>query len=507
MRNYSTSFLLLLIVLGGVSCKKFLQERDQSEMTPVTTESYSELFFGTGYPLSSTIYQQATSLMDDDIQVYMGPNGDVTVPPQVLPAFSWQADFFRQSIASKFDGSGATIDGYKNYYQSLVGCNIAIQYADGSVGTQADKDFLKGQAFALRAYYYLQLVNLYGRPYNDSAISPDKSPGVPLILSSNLSADLPARNSVAEVYDQMLRDLDSASARLDGAKRTGDVFRLDHISTHLLASRVNLYLGRWDDVIKHASYVLKYHPQLMDLNTWGLNTGWAYGQGTFKTIIGNGNPETLWAFGNIGENMPMNDLISCDVSEDLARQFDAMDLRSQIYFGAIPPFLSQWISPLFVSQKRDPSVVGAIGNSFIGCSFRSSEAYLNRAEAYAQKYLATGDAGAAQNALNDLNTLRAKRYDPSAFQPLGAMTADSLLRFCRNERRREFFGEGHRWFDLRRYGMPSITHLYSPVSGTTQKYVLNAHDPQYTLQIPPTALLLNPNLTQNPAGPARNPSN
>ena len=48
MRNYSTSFLLLLIVLGGISCKKFLQERDQSEMTPVTTESYSELFFGTG---------------------------------------------------------------------------------------------------------------------------------------------------------------------------------------------------------------------------------------------------------------------------------------------------------------------------------------------------------------------------------------------------------------------------------------------------------------------------
>ncbi|WP_431216329.1 hypothetical protein ACQ86N_17870 [Puia sp. P3] len=81
----------------------------------------------------------------------MGPNGDVTVPPQVLPAFSWQADFFRQLIATKFDGSGGTIDGYKNYYQSIVGCNIALQYADGSVGTQADKDFLKGQAFALRA--------------------------------------------------------------------------------------------------------------------------------------------------------------------------------------------------------------------------------------------------------------------------------------------------------------------------------------------------------------------
>ncbi|WP_431217460.1 RagB/SusD family nutrient uptake outer membrane protein [Puia sp. P3] len=183
------------------------------------------------------------------------------------------------------------------------------------------------------------------------------------------------------------------------------------------------------------------------------------------------------------------------------------DLRSQIYFGAIPSFLQQWISPLFVGQKRDPAVTGGIGNSVIGCSFRSSEAYLNRAEAYAQKYLATGDASAAQSALSDLNALRVKRYDPSAYQPLGSMTADSLLRFCRNERRRELFSEGHRWFDLRRYGMPSITHYYSPIAGTVQKYVLNGHDPQYTLQIPPTALLLNPNLSQNPAGPARNPSN
>jgi len=505
MRNYST-LLLLLICLGGLSCKKFLKERDQSEMTPVTTESYSELFFGSGYPLSTTVYQQATSLMDDDMQVYFGNYGDKTLPPMVLPAFSWQADFFRQLVASNFDPSGINTDGYKSYYTSLVGCNIAIQYADGSIGSQADKDFLKGQAFALRAYYYLQLVNLYGRPYNDSAISPDKSPGVPLILSSNLYTNQPARNSVAEVYDQILRDLDSASARLDGERRTGDVFRLDHISTHLLASRANLYIGRWDDVIRHASYVLQYHPQLMDLNSWGLSTGWNPGQTPFKTIIGNGNVETLWAYGSIGENVPLPVIMQCDVSQDLANQFDSADLRAQIYFFAVPAFLQQYVSPYYSSLKRDPSLLGA-GYAAIGCSFRSSEAYLNRAEAYAQKYLATGDPNAARNALNDLNTLRAKRYDPSVFRPLGTMTADSLLQFCRNERRREFFGEGHRWFDLRRYGMPSITHLYSPAQGTTQKYVLNAHDPQYTLQIPPTALLLNPNLAQNPAGPVRGPSN
>jgi hypothetical protein len=490
--------------LTNLSCKKFLQEKSQSDVTPVTTESYSELLFGTGYPLSSQTFLGATFYMDDDIQVYSNSTTDPNLPATGLPAFSWQPDFFQQLVNNSFDAVN-NLDSYKNYYKNLSGCNIAIQYTDGTIGSQEEKDYLKGQAFALRAYYYLMLVNLYGRPYNDSSTTPDKSPGVPLILSSNLSENSPSRNSVAEVYDQISRDLDSASARLDKTKNTGTIYRINHVAAHFLASRVNLYMGRWDKVISNADYVIKYHPQLMDLNSWGLDNGWYYDASTFKPIIGNGNTETLWTFARFSENFPVQLATVCDMSVDLASQFEADDLRTQIYFSATPPFLLDYFPPQFMSQKLSPA--STANTALTGCAFRSSEAYLNRAEAYAQKYLATGDPTAATNALNDLNTLRAKRFAPATFQPLGAMTPDSLLRFTRNERRRELFLEGQRWFDLRRYGMPAITHYYSAVAGTTVKYILNAHDPQYTQPIPYTALELNTNLVQNPMGPTRQPSN
>lgn len=496
--------LVLLLCLSGVSCKKFLAERSQSDFTPKTTESYSELLMGTGYPLSTGRLQRALCLMDDDIQEYppLVADGVGISPQQGLPAYAWQPDFFQGMEASGFDVSGLNIDGYKNYYSLVMGANVALQYTPGSQGTQSDRDYLMGQAYALRAFYYLQLVNLYGRPYNDSTITPDKSPGVPLMLTANVSDSMPPRSTVAQVYSQIQSDLNNAFSRLDGEQRTGDIYRMDHISAHLLASRVALYMCNWDSVISYASYVIRYHPQLMDLNSWFPRTYDASGNPVFIPVIGAGNAETLWTYGNNYESYPGNVIDAYSMSQDLINQFDATDLRAQIYFTSLPPFFSQWLSIL--TQPTKWMDVNLLNSSITGCAFRSSEAYLNRAEACAQKYIETGNTDYEQRALDDLNTLRAKRYAPADFQPVQAMPADSLLRFCRNERRRELFMEGQRWFDLRRYGMPSITHQYGLVQGSAKTYTLQAHDPQYTLQIPPTAILLNQNLVQNPAGPERN---
>ena len=63
----------------------------------------------------------------------------------------------------------------------------------------------------------------------------------------------------------------------------------------------------------------------------------------------------------------------------------------------------------------------------------------------------------------------------------------------REERRRELFGEFHRWYDLRRYGMPQIEHHY-----LDEIYILPAGDLRYTLQIPQVELDYNPDMKKNP---------
>lgn len=57
--------------------------------------------------------------------------------------------------------------------------------------------------------------------------------------------------------------------------------------------------------------------------------------------------------------------------------------------------------------------------------------------------------------------------------------------------------EGHRWFDLRRYGMPELTHIYFVKTGEKEILTLQEEDPRYVLPIPPSALEYNPYLVQN----------
>ena len=74
----------------------------------------------------------------------------------------------------------------------------------------------------------------------------------------------------------------------------------------------------------------------------------------------------------------------------------------------------------------------------------------------------------------------------------------ALLDFCLRERRRELCGEGnHRWFDLKRIGMPEIKHVYmDDDNGRAQEYVLEQADARYVLPIPEEVRLQNPNLNK-----------
>ena len=82
----------------------------------------------------------------------------------------------------------------------------------------------------------------------------------------------------------------------------------------------------------------------------------------------------------------------------------------------------------------------------------------------------------------------------------------NLLDEIRLERRRELCFDELRWFDLRRYGMPSISHKYKVTEyDPWVVYTLEERDPLYTIPIPNTAISNNVLLKQNPSAyvPAR----
>lgn len=483
---------LILIIMGVLcltSCKKFLEEYSQSDVIPKNTRDFGEILYTNGYPGINTRLQPWMVFLDDDMQCFNGEAiKDPTIVTSVSAIFQWQPDFITRTTVTGVD---LNLNTWNTYYQLLLGANVALQYLDKASGPQAEKDQFKGEAYTLRAFYHFMLVNIYARPYNDSTTTPDKSPGVPIRTTANLSDGYLPRNTVKEVYTQIVNDLDSAIILLDKQKKTGAINRVSHVAARLLASRVHLFMENWDKCIEHADQVLLYHPQLMDLNTWG-----GVPDPDNKPLVGMRNTEAIWVYGDPEEQSPSGYSRAYDLSLDLVNTFETNDLRTQIAMSFNPPFMKEFLA---VDYSHLKNTGGGLKGADFGTSWRSAEAYLNRAEAYIQKYRTKGDAGAATKALNSLNTLRAGRIDKGSFTPWQIKPADILLQQCRAERRRELFREEtFRWFDLRRYGMPSIKHIYTPDLTTTHIYRLKARDPQYIIPIPEEVIGRNPALVQNP---------
>jgi len=262
-----------------------------------------------------------------------------------------------------------------------------------------------------------------------------------------------------------------------------------------------LYKQDWDNAIKYADEVLKEKSNLLNLNSTNTEIGNAQ---SFYTVYSIDSPdEIIWGRLNkinhthvqygfkppftISEKMPY-DGSYLDFSDD-----GLADLRAVYYFNWESIFnqttyQSDYYAYYASKGKQDDGGFQGI---------RTAELYLNRAEAYAQKYKRDGNIQNLDAALLDLNKLRSYRYSQDRFNKLTSSNfkdADDLLTFCINERFRELCGEtNNRWCDLRRYGL-LVTHEFND-EGAVTKYTNNMG--KYVLPIPQVALDVNKALIQN----------
>jgi hypothetical protein len=115
----------------------------------------------------------------------------------------------------------------------------------------------KGEARFVRALVYYSLVNLYAQPYTKDN---GASPGLPLRLRGEVGSgnnDL-ARSTVAEVYAQILEDLNYAEQNLPANYATPllNTTRAHKNTAIALKTRVYLTMGRWADVITEANKIV-----------------------------------------------------------------------------------------------------------------------------------------------------------------------------------------------------------------------------------------------------------
>ncbi|BAV05377.1 SusD family protein [Filimonas lacunae] len=491
-----TLYSILFFSLALGSCKKFLEEYSQDEIRPGTTDELSSLMYSDAYP-RQTVMDNFDLLTDDVMCNGPAKDGTGNFVSGYLTALEAGRPMFKYDV-TMFDATSSIASGtdvYSICYGKIKGCNVVMDYLDGVKGTDKERNAIKGQCLFLRAYYYLRLVTAYAQPYTRTDIDPAKALGVPLVLTSKVKDGGVGRNTLEEVYGQIESDLLTAATLLNDNYTPATIFRVGNVAAWTLLSRLYLYKGNWDKVVEYSSKALEQNPNLTPFTSFINTSGVVANTGLYNIV----NAEIIWAFGNstvattyfpslYSQTPPYS------VSSSLAQLYDQQtstanfgDLRYKIFFS-----LSNG-GPYYAAKYTANAVYGASG-------LRVAELYLNRAEALSKRFLSKGDAADRTQALADLNTLRASRYDNrnTAYANVDISDGNALFSFCQNERRRELcLEEGFRWVDIKRWGL-SVTHVFTGTDGLAVTSTLAANSNLYALPIPYTAMNNNDQLVQNP---------
>lgn len=457
------SFLVCFILISSSSCKKFLEQKSADEVIPKTTRDFSEVLLGTGYPSATSAFYTMLNFLDDDTDFNPSASnvvGSVSAKDR-FPAYTWQPNLYE--VTSGLSGL-TTNTAYSVLYGYIRGCNIITDNIDQAIGSQEERDRLHAEALTLRALHYFQLINLYGQPY-----SKDKNAaGVPIKLTSGLDTKPMIRNTVAEVYAQIVLDLKAAEQLFLKYPLTRADYRVNLLAVYILQSRMYLHMAEWDNAATAANAAIERGGLLTNLTTV---TSPYY-------LLDYANSEIVWLFGAKDASLST----AFKPSADLLSGYGTGDARLNLYFAS---------NRLSVTKYSSSGPASRTGKGL-----RISEAYLNRAEAYVEKVITGGSSTNISLASADLNELRRNRitgYVNAVF------TDPAVLRNAiRTERRKELCFEEQRWFDLRRYGMPEIRHTYRAAVGEADMvYTLKANDPMYTLPLPSVIMVNNTELTQN----------
>ncbi len=434
-----------LLAAAASSCDNFLDIQPVGRVIITTAEEYRKMlteaysivpedrglatFRGDEFVLNSTVSQE-------DLNSYL----DIWLWDDVSP----------ESTTATFN--------WRSYYQVLYEANYLIESRDNiTEGTTEEIDQLEGEAYMLRAYMHFLLVNLYGEPYTALA-DPYSSKAVPLKLDTD-PYNVLSRNTVGEIYDQIISDMNRAEQLLNVEDWGEYRYRFNTLSVDALRSRVYLYMGRWEESLAASRRVLEVKSTLSDVTTELPNH-----YQSVENIVALEQVMTAY-YDRAGK-----------VSSELYGLYDiAGDLRRTQYFNR---------------QTSSNITVKKGGSNEYSCSFRVGEIYLNAAEAALES--STGE-DALQAARGYLLTLMQSRYTASYYASreaaVNAMSREELREEIYAERRRELAFEGHRWFDLRRTTRPQLTKTYQ---GAT--YTLEQGDSRYTIRIPSAAIEANPNL-------------
>lgn len=339
------------------------------------------------------------------------------------------------------------------------GINRTNNVINGKFGSGVDEDTkaqMIAQAKFVRAYYYFNLVNIWGKiPLRLEPTSP-----------SNLNLGL---SEVSAIYAQIEKDLNEAAGVLPASySNSEDKGKVTKGAVYGLLAKTQLYQKKYDECIKTVT------EQIEPLGIYGLESNYSdlfkLGAENSKEVVfairhesrqnpGVGNSLNQW-FAPLVENgyyfdAPTQNFVQAFSEKTVDDQTDPR-LDASIGRPGQPwlndnVFEAAWSSTGYLVKKYNQPLsevpAGIKGDGGLPYMYmRYADIVLMKAESYAEL-------GQLENAAQSVRIVR-DRVNLPYIRPINQQQMVDVIRL---ERRREFGFEFHRFFDLMRWGKEAAT--------------------------------------------------
>ncbi|MFY7899024.1 MAG: RagB/SusD family nutrient uptake outer membrane protein [Chitinophagaceae bacterium] len=428
-----TALLLTIIIISNSSCKKFLEQETPNKIA--VTEIFKDFegarttLVGIYSNLMSFSYYLRDFTMYPDVA-----GGNIKYSKSSALVLSRTYNFTNTNFTSENDMNNF----YEMAYKSIYSINNIVSGIDQATDASVfQKNRLLADAYTLRALVHFDLMRVFAQAYN---FTPDASHTGIVIRTINkpVTDPIPPKNTAKEVYDQIVKDLDTAIVLFKNSvpvySNGNEKTWLSENAAKALLARVCLYKEDWNRSISLNSEIINSNNyQLLStsnyINSWSRKN--ISTESIFELAFGN---RVAGSIGDYYNPYPNSLTVQFAATNDLLSMYPNTDIRdsAKLYTTASFNNITYYFTRKYQGRNDSANNIKII---------RLSEVYLNRAEAYAQTNNLTA-------ALADLNIIR-RRGNPSASNFIST-DKNIILDEIFAERRRELCFEGHLFFDISR---------------------------------------------------------
>jgi len=364
---------------------------------------------------------------------------------------------------------------WQGAYIAIKNANTVIAGGSGLTANANINEYI-GEAYAVRALMNFELVRNFSHAYTAAP----NDPGVPIINAFDQNA-LPKRNTITEVYTQIIADLEKAYSLMTVYRGTA---YFSKYAARALEARVYQTMGDWAnakitalDVANNSGFAML--PSTGYVAYWNSAAVQASTKNeTFFEVASDvASNNTFDQLGYIYLTSGYGDILT---TAEVYNLYSATDVRKGLISvgtrsgqSGTAYFVNKYPNPASSTDKDDTKVL------------RLSDVLLIAAEAYYN----TADPVNAKLYLNKV----AMQRDP-AFTGY-ASTGTQVLEDILTERRKELAFEGSRFWDLYR-----LQRSYTKISNQNPLVTISVTPStvQLIFPIPVAELNANPNMVQNP---------